>query len=119
RPHPSSPPPRPTLSLLPFSATPAPTPASYTRSLHDALPILEMPLNRRPSPSLSSTLSAPSSAVNWSGLRPEMKSTSPERMAWTRSEEHTSELQSRFDLVCRLLLDKKKTAPRRQCCRGH
>src|SRR5699024_12313864 len=28
--------------------------------------------------------------------------------AW-RSEEHTSELQSRFDLVCRLLLEKKKT----------
>src|SRR5699024_4718743 len=27
-----------------------------------------------------------------------------------RSEEHTSELQSRFDLVCRLLLDKKKEA---------
>src|SRR5437868_12700788 len=27
----------------------------------------------------------------------------------TRSEEHTSELQSRFDLVCRLLLEKKKT----------
>src|SRR5699024_11800278 len=27
--------------------------------------------------------------------------------AW-RSEEHTSELQSRFDLVCRLLLEKKK-----------
>src|SRR5207249_10152727 len=28
-----------------------------------------------------------------------------------RSEEHTSELQSRFDLVCRLLLEKKKSAP--------
>src|SRR5699024_11995584 len=28
--------------------------------------------------------------------------------ATTRSEEHTSELQSRFDLVCRLLLEKKK-----------
>src|SRR5699024_12812907 len=28
--------------------------------------------------------------------------------AWLRSEEHTSELQSRFDLVCRLLLEKKK-----------
>src|SRR2546421_1355891 len=28
----------------------------------------------------------------------------------TRSEEHTSELQSRSDLVCRLLLEKKKTA---------
>src|SRR5699024_12436331 len=30
-----------------------------------------------------------------------------------RSEEHTSELQSRFDLVCRLLLEKKKTKDRR------
>src|SRR5438067_10811621 len=28
----------------------------------------------------------------------------------TRSEEHTSELQSRFELVCRLLLEKKKTS---------
>src|SRR5438067_8957154 len=28
--------------------------------------------------------------------------------ALARSEEHTSELQSRFDLVCRLLLEKKK-----------
>src|SRR5699024_11300056 len=28
-----------------------------------------------------------------------------------RSEEHTSELQSRFDLVCRLLLEKKKYRP--------
>src|SRR5699024_4892973 len=27
---------------------------------------------------------------------------------WWRSEEHTSELQSRFDIVCRLLLEKKK-----------
>src|SRR5699024_11877373 len=30
-----------------------------------------------------------------------------------RSEEHTSELQSRFDLVCRLLLEKKKEADRK------
>src|SRR5437868_9756630 len=29
-----------------------------------------------------------------------------------RSEEHTSELQSRFDLVCRLLLEKKKDSTR-------
>src|SRR5207247_8907242 len=28
--------------------------------------------------------------------------------SWERSEEHTSELQSRVDLVCRLLLEKKK-----------
>src|SRR2546428_10287890 len=32
-----------------------------------------------------------------------------QRIAW-RSEEHTSELQSRSDLVCRLLLEKKKKA---------
>src|SRR5699024_12147157 len=31
-----------------------------------------------------------------------------DRYTFTRSEEHTSELQSRFDLVCRLLLEKKK-----------
>src|SRR5699024_11273683 len=31
------------------------------------------------------------------------------RQELLRSEEHTSELQSRFDLVCRLLLEKKKT----------
>src|SRR5207249_8517433 len=31
-----------------------------------------------------------------------------DRMQQLRSEEHTSELQSRFDLVCRLLLEKKK-----------
>src|SRR5438067_4236587 len=31
---------------------------------------------------------------------------------WPRSEEHTSELQSRFDLVCRLLLEKKKSRRR-------
>src|SRR5436190_24339204 len=30
------------------------------------------------------------------------------RSAWYRSEEHTSELQSHSDLVCRLLLEKKK-----------
>src|SRR5438067_10439716 len=32
----------------------------------------------------------------------------PQRHRRERSEEHTSELQSRFDLVCRLLLEKKK-----------
>src|SRR5207249_7671508 len=32
----------------------------------------------------------------------------PRRRPGARSEEHTSELQSRFDLVCRLLLEKKK-----------
>src|SRR5438067_7288974 len=37
-----------------------------------------------------------------------------------RSEEHTSELQSRFDLVCRLLLEKKNiAAPVPLCDRSH
>src|SRR5438132_8219490 len=38
---------------------------------------------------------------------------------WWRSEEHTSELQSHSDLVCRLLLEKKKTSsvlPLMPCC---
>src|SRR5699024_12449771 len=34
------------------------------------------------------------------------QSTVEEALNFTRSEEHTSELQSRFDLVCRLLLEK-------------
>src|SRR5437867_7442688 len=34
--------------------------------------------------------------------------TSPSELHDTRSEEHTSELQSPYDLVCRLLLEKKK-----------
>src|SRR3982750_2010527 len=41
-------------------------------------------------------------------------------MGLPRSEEHTSELQSRSDLVCRLLLEKKKRKPRPwprfRCC---
>src|SRR5699024_11802410 len=37
----------------------------------------------------------------------------------TRSEEHTSELQSRFDLVCRLLLEKKKHNDKATACVGY
>src|SRR5204863_2394940 len=39
--------------------------------------------------------------------------------AWSRSEEHTSELQSRREIVCRLLLEKKKSrsgSPRCSLC---
>src|SRR6267142_2274194 len=35
-------------------------------------------------------------------------------MAWSRSEEHTSELQSHVNLVCRLLLEKKKKKQKRR-----
>src|SRR5690349_23923318 len=63
----------------------------YTLSLHDALPISTTATRAR-STRRSRLSSMP---------RP------PLRRA-TRSEEHTSELQSRRDLVCRLLLEKKK-----------
>src|SRR2546422_6167630 len=43
-------------------------------------------------------------------LRMESGCPSPDR--WQRSEEHTSELQSRLHLVCRLLLEKKKKKTR-------
>src|SRR5256885_11379740 len=39
------------------------------------------------------------------------------RRGWLRSEEHTSELQSPCNLVCRLLLEKKKHAVTRQTSR--
>src|SRR2546422_4759953 len=45
------------------------------------------------------------------GREPEQRRTQPrhdEHREGTRSEEHTSELQSRLHLVCRLLLEKKK-----------
>src|SRR5260370_37434763 len=43
-----------------------------------------------------------------SGLPMEHASRSGRRAAFSRSEEHTSELQSHLNLVCRLLLEKKK-----------
>src|SRR5216684_9402957 len=67
----------------------------YTLSLHDALPILSRG-SQQPPP-----------------LDHEIAIDQPDRQAAarhveTRSEEHTSELQSRLHLVCRLLLEKKK-----------
>src|SRR5690242_21174293 len=41
------------------------------------------------------------------GVRPKPKR-EKRRIVWSRSEEHTSELQSHVNLVCRLLLEKKK-----------
>src|SRR5258707_8690702 len=64
----------------------------YTLSLHDALPIYRA----------TGRVSAPAP-----GHRPAPASAIPGASA-QRSEEHTSELQSRQYLVCRLLLEKKK-----------
>src|SRR5690349_23113301 len=83
-----------------FTAT-APT-EIYTLSLHDALPISGTARRaaRRRAPGSSTTSSCPGCC--WPCSR------SSSRKGRTRSEEHTSELQSRRDLVCRLLLEKKK-----------
>src|SRR5699024_12789340 len=64
----------------------------YTLSLHDALPILRTLLDhQRRALEAADTLDFASADYAFHA----------------RSEEHTSELQSRFDLVCRLLLEKK------------
>src|SRR5690606_40212915 len=105
----------PPLILRLFFHDPATT-EIYTLSLHDALPIsfstdaAATPTRSRPPgwPRKSTTRS-PRSAVrkprssSWTSMAtPRPFNRSP------RSEEHTSELQSRENLVCRLLLEKKK-----------
>src|SRR5450830_2119856 len=76
-------------NMIFFFFNDTPTTEIYTLSLHDALPIWK--------PSWG-----PPAGPAPPGCR---------LLLWTRpirSEEHTSELQSRFDIVCRLLLEKKK-----------
>src|SRR3712207_8159236 len=74
----------------------------YTLSLHDALPISEEArAGRRDLYYLDESGFAPTLPTSYTWAR---EGTRP-----LRSEEHTSELQSRQYLVCRLLLEKKKT----------
>src|SRR3712207_8276759 len=80
----------------------------YTLSLHDALPDLTRTSTRWSSRAPSRCAGRPSRrASTRSSARP--ASTGARR---GRSEEHTSELQSRQYLVCRLLLENKKQANR-------
>src|SRR6266446_10109311 len=68
----------------------------YTLSLHDALPIWM----RSPSSGIEASLSA--------AIRSNRMPMPAGAVCGSRSEEHTSELQSPCNLVCRLLLEKKK-----------
>src|SRR5206468_11704671 len=79
------------FSFLFFFNDTAPT-EIYTLSLHDALPISPRVAGAR--------------AVD--PVLPHLPRRAGDRADPVRSEEHTSELQSRSDLVCRLLLEKKK-----------
>src|SRR2546430_12886070 len=66
----------------------------YTLSLHDALPILQPDGHQRQRMHCL--------------VQPEPLNVRPGQDRAGRSEEHTSELQSQSNLVCRLLLEKKK-----------
>src|SRR5438067_7364931 len=76
------------------------TPEIYTLSLHDALPIS--------SPMVHTRFRSCPGESDRRGRRSPPRPPATEWPRHPRSEEHTSELQSRFELVCRLLLEKKK-----------
>src|SRR5437870_7455866 len=76
----------------------------YTLSLHDALPISRAGYHGTYRAHTSIGLEAP--ALVDDRLARALRQ--PGEQAAERSEEHTSELQSRGHLVCRLLLEKKK-----------
>src|SRR3712207_7993508 len=79
------------------------TPEIYPLPLHAALPI-----SRTPFPSRTSFSTPPQSGQPSRDGEPTIGVSSPMAGTSCRSEEHTSELQSRQYLVCRLLLEKKK-----------
>src|SRR3712207_7219700 len=91
----------------------------YTLSLHDALPICNLPRGASSANSVrcaghggrarrNSSPYSRNRTANWSRFGMPFSLVLPA----LRSEEHTSELQSRQYLVCRLLLEKKKTIKR-------
>src|SRR3989442_8068893 len=98
------------LLLLFFFFNDTATTEIYTLSLHDALPISwscagqDRLVQRVIAP--SRWTSAPQ-AGQWVGIRNSGRPSGGRASAMTRSEEHTSELQSRPHLVFRLLLEKK------------
>src|SRR2546429_2810362 len=81
----------------------------YTLSLHDALPICPAADRTDAAPVLHGIVRHPREARGGSGAAAQG--------AQSRSEEHTSELQSRLHLVCRLLLEKKKKKNFTRCGR--
>src|SRR5699024_12770638 len=79
-----------------FACAPRRPGRTYSLSLHDALPILFQ---------MAWRLHHQESYATLESLL--LKTHRDSNIHASRSEEHTSELQSRFDLVCRLLLEKK------------
>src|SRR5690625_6440568 len=85
-------------------------PVTYTLSLHDALPIYIASVSDRALPVRRAVLDGLGLGSSFSGLPPCLGDRIKDRVCGVerRSEEHTSELQSRGHLVCRPLLEKKR-----------
>src|SRR5438270_9582947 len=94
------------MSPLFFKATP--TPEIYTLSLHDALPISPDPPFCMPAFLRRNRRKRASQFPHRTNCCAIMRGKDNWRSEPLRSEEHTSELQSQSNLVCRLLLEKKK-----------
>src|SRR5206468_9976054 len=103
---------RPVVTTSPFN-DPSTT-EIYPLSLHDALPIYHDDLGRRTVGLVAAQRSTDAERPGRAGRvgLPGNNEFPTRKLAKLhhRSEEHTSELQSRSDLVCRLLLEKKKTS---------
>src|SRR3712207_9513261 len=98
-----------TASVFFFNVTA--TTESYTLSLHDALPICAAVRHRHPRPALPAGGGAAARHLGGAAVRGHHGRPLVPRPAGAghrRSEEHTSELQSRQYLVCRLLLEKNQ-----------
>src|SRR5256885_9929884 len=93
------------LLLILFFFNDTATTEIYTLSLHDALPICRREERARVRPGRARDRARREGRRGEGRLRLGHRSRS---LTAARSEEHTSELQSPCNLVCRLLLDKKK-----------
>src|SRR5688500_20227841 len=91
-----------------------PPDASYTLSLHDALPISTSAYPRSSAKMITTfggrdaARSGAAASIEASRAKVQNRSLTITASFPRRSEEHTSELQSPCNLVCRLLLEKKK-----------
>src|SRR2546426_7464848 len=93
------------LLLLFFFFNDTATTEIYTLSLHDALPISKLAKYKGEDIEISNEAEAQKVVAAVEPARWQVASVAQ------RSEEHTSELQSPCNLVCRLLLEKKKPKP--------
>src|SRR5206468_11790568 len=85
----------------------AAAPQLYTLSLHDALPICSPPRLRT---NIITNITRPKTIPTSAITAPSAPCRRPTGTSCLDRKSHTSELQSRSDLVCRLLLEKKKAS---------